>query len=125
MNRIQMDQSEIERVQEGFRRAFQFSEGTGYGHWQNKDYNPAGKTGTAETEYYLDGRKLADTNNLSLVGYAPFEDPEVAFAIIAPYTGRVSEQHPITHMIGTRIMDTYFDLKEERDEEIKEENEGE
>jgi len=118
MNRVQMDQSEIERVQEGFRRVFQYSEGTGSEHWMDKDYDPAGKTGTAETAYHNeDGVKQADTNNLSLVGYAPFDDPEVAFAIIAPFTGRVSDQHPITHEIGTRIMDTYFDMKEERVEE--------
>ncbi|MFA1820423.1 peptidoglycan D,D-transpeptidase FtsI family protein [Virgibacillus oceani] len=125
MNRIQMDQSEIERVQEGFRRTFQYSEGTGSDHWMDKDYNPAGKTGTAETMYFRDGEKLADTDNLSLVGYAPFDDPEVAFAIISPYTGVVSEQHPITHMIGTRIMDTYFDMKEDRDEENQETSEDE
>jgi cell division protein FtsI/penicillin-binding protein 2 len=123
LNRIQMDQSYIDRVQEGFRRAFQYSEGTGSGHWMDKDYNPAGKTGTAENEVYDDGVKLADTNNLSLVGYAPYDDPEVAFAVIAPHTGIVSNQHPITHEIGTRILDTYFDMKE--DEENQEEAEDE
>lgn len=121
MNRIQMEQSEIERVQEGFRRVFQSSEGTGSQHWMDKEYNPAGKTGTAETHYFDGEGNMVETNNLSLVGYAPFDEPEVAFAVMAPYTGRVDGQYPITHMIGTRILDTYFDIKEERDEEANEE----
>src|SRR5699024_3787330 len=57
-----------------------------------------------------------DTENLTLVGYAPFDEPEVAFAVVVPNTGRVSSQHPINNLIGEKILDTYFDLKKERDE---------
>src|SRR5699024_5287918 len=53
LNRIQMDDKYIDRVQEGFRRAFQEQGGTGYAYFKDKDYNPAGKTGTAETEAYI------------------------------------------------------------------------
>ncbi|WP_164216116.1 penicillin-binding protein 2 [Virgibacillus sp. YIM 98842] len=122
LNRIQMDQSYIERVQEGFRRVFHEPRGTGYNHgWNEKDYNPAGKTGTAEDEEFEDGRKI-DLENLSLVGYAPYDEPEVAFAVIVPKTGKVSNRHPVTHEMGKRILDTYFEIKEERDEEAQEEN---
>ncbi|WP_019377957.1 peptidoglycan D,D-transpeptidase FtsI family protein [Virgibacillus halodenitrificans] len=120
LNRIQMKDSYIDRVQEGFRRVYQETRGTAAGYFKGKDYNPAGKTGTAESEVYEDGVKY-DTENHSLIGYAPFDDPEVAFAVIAPNSGKVKSLHPLSKLIGQRIMDTYFDLKEERDkEEMKE-----
>lgn len=109
LNRIEMDY--IERVQEGFRRAFQSPGGTAYSFFSNKDYNPAGKTGTAQNEIWENGVKI-DTQNLTLVGYAPFDDPEVAFAIVVPHLGNVTGQHPISNRIGERILDTYFELKE-------------
>lgn len=110
LNRIDMGDQELARVQEGMRRVFQGSRGTGVSHWRGKSYNPAGKTGTAENEVYIDSRKV-DTENLALVGYAPFDDPEISFAIIVPHLGKVRGQYPINHRIGTRILDTYFDIK--------------
>ncbi|UJL44854.1 penicillin-binding protein 2 [Virgibacillus sp. NKC19-16] len=121
LNRIQMDQDHIERVQEGFRQVFQTSDGTGYSYFGDKDYNPAGKTGTAENELYEDGSLEQYTENLSLVGYAPFDEPEIAFAVVVPHTGEASG---INHYIGEGILDAYFDLKEDRSEG-NEDNEGE
>ncbi|MGM8213716.1 peptidoglycan D,D-transpeptidase FtsI family protein [Virgibacillus sp. W0430] len=114
LNRIQMEDSEIKRVQEGFRKVFRESGGTGARYWAGKAYNAVGKTGTAENAIYKDRKKLADTENLALVGYAPMENPEIAFAIMVPHTGAVKGQYPANHKIGTRLMDAYFDLKKER-----------
>lgn len=122
LNRVQMSKSNIERVQEGFRRVFQSVGGTGVNYFGKKDYNPAGKTGTAQNEVYQDGVKI-ETENLSLIGYAPFDEPEIAFAIVVPNLGNVSNQSNINHYIGQRIFDTYFDLKEKRDEDSKEKDE--
>lgn len=113
LSRVEMDQSYIKRVQEGFRRAYQEPGGTGYNYWSDKDYNPAGKTGTAENEVYEDGKKI-ELENLTLVGYAPYDDPEVAFAVVVPNLGDVRGQHSINHAIGTGILDAYFELKQER-----------
>ncbi|MGM8365139.1 peptidoglycan D,D-transpeptidase FtsI family protein [Virgibacillus sp. W0181] len=115
LNRVQMEDSEIKRVQEGFRRVFQESGGTGYKYWSGKSYNAVGKTGTAENAIYEDGKKLADTENLALVGYAPMDNPEIAFAVMVPNTGKGSN-YPVNHKLGTRLMDAYFDLKKEREE---------
>ena len=108
LNRIEMDTSLINRVQEGFRQAFQSTGGTGTSYWVNKDYNPAGKTGTAENDFYPNKKgepAKVDLENRSLIGYAPFDDPEVAFAVIVPQMGKVSNQHPINHTIGTGVLD--------------------
>ncbi len=117
LNRIDMSDAEIKRVQQGFWGAYQNPNGTASKYFAGKSYKPAGKTGTAENEVYEDGKKLADTENLTLVGYAPYDEPEVAFAVVVPDTGKVSgNQHPINNLIGEGILDTYFKLKKERDE---------
>ncbi|MCC2251818.1 MAG: peptidoglycan D,D-transpeptidase FtsI family protein [Bacillota bacterium] len=112
LNRVDMDQSYITRIQEGFHRVFHAAGGTGVKYFGNNEYskyNAAGKTGTAENAYYIDGKKLADTENLSLVGYAPYDDPEMAFAIIVPHTGKIKGRYPINHRIGQGILDAYFE----------------
>lgn len=123
MNRIQMQDSYINRVQDGFRRAFQEPGGTGYSYWKGKSYNPVGKTGTAESFFKdPDTGNVIPTDNYSLVGYAPFKEPEIAFAVIVPNLGK-GNQSKIQHNIGTGLMDTYFDLKEERDKGSKDKEE--
>ncbi|MFC4558825.1 peptidoglycan D,D-transpeptidase FtsI family protein [Virgibacillus kekensis] len=119
LNRIEMDQKYIDRVQEGFRRAFQTPSGTADGYFADKPYNPAGKTGTAEFEIYEDGNMIY-TENLSLVGYAPFDKPEVSFALIVPHT---KAGNSINNKIGERILDTYFQLKKERKNPTKDTSE--
>ncbi|WP_217586716.1 peptidoglycan D,D-transpeptidase FtsI family protein [Lentibacillus saliphilus] len=113
LNKVVMEQSNLERVQEGFRRAFQDQGGTGYSYWRNKPYQAAGKTGTAESIKQMDDGEWLETINLSLVGYAPFDDPEVAFALIVPHLGEDND-YSINHTMGTRILDAYFEIKEKR-----------
>ncbi|WP_090232166.1 peptidoglycan D,D-transpeptidase FtsI family protein [Lentibacillus halodurans] len=116
MNRIQMSDSHIERVQEGFRRVFQAPNGTASNYFADKSYEAAGKTGTAEYDIYENGELQASTENLSLIGYAPYDDPEVAFALIVPHVGKGND-HPINHKIGQGILDAYFELQNEDEEE--------
>ncbi|MRG86603.1 penicillin-binding protein 2 [Salinibacillus xinjiangensis] len=118
LNQIEMDEKYINRVQEGFRRVFQHPNGTADHVFNSKSYNPAGKTGTAQNEIYAPNakgeiEKVADVENLTLVGYAPYDDPEVAFSVIVPNVGLESGDG-INLQIGSRILDAYFDLKEER-----------
>lgn len=115
LNRVDMPLEHIKRVQEGFRQVMQVSGGTAYADFHNAPYNPAGKTGTAET-FYWEGDVNSpnfgrETTNLSLVGYAPFDDPEIAFAIVAPYG---NSKYRVDKIIARRALDTYFDLKEQR-----------
>lgn len=122
LNKIDVNPDYIKRIQTGFWKVFNEAGGTGYRYWNGKKYRPAGKTGTAENEVYEQGsdgtyRQVAKSENLALVGYAPFEDPEIAFAIIIPNLGNVSGQYPINHHIGTRLMDAYFASKEKTTED--------
>lgn len=119
LNKIDINPDYIKRIQSGFWKVFNESGGTGYRYWAGKSYRPAGKTGTAENEVYEQGsdgqyRQVAKSENLALVGYAPFENPEIAFAIIVPNLGNVRGQYPINHHIGTRLMDAYFEQGEKK-----------
>jgi cell division protein FtsI/penicillin-binding protein 2 len=118
LNRVDMTDAEIKRVQDGFIRVYHGARGTA-SKSKAKQYKPAGKSGTAQSRYVEvleNGEKRGyDTLNFNLVGYAPYDDPEIAFAIMVPYastdfnvTGGVSTR------IGDEVMDAYFGLKEKR-----------
>lgn len=98
MNRVNADPYYFERVQQGFYRVTHGSRGTARG------VPGAAKTGTAEV-----GRKGSGLNNSLLVGYAPYDDPEMAYAVVVPEVrGGTTNQ-----AIGTRIVETYMEMKDE------------
>lgn len=115
LNRIDMKTEYIQRVQEGFRRVMQMPKGTAYAYFANAPYKPAGKTGTAEAFYDgpIQSRRNDPTYNLTLVGYAPYDNPEVSFAVVVPWATQ-GESDGINNRIGRRILDTYFELKAKR-----------
>lgn len=120
LNKININDDYIKRTQDGFWKAFNESGGTGYSYWANKSYKAAGKTGTAQNELREqreDGTwyKKAKTENLALVGYAPYDNPEIAFAVIVPHLSP-SKGDSVNHKIGTGIMDLYFDKKKDEDD---------
>ncbi|KGP91973.1 penicillin-binding protein [Pontibacillus chungwhensis BH030062] len=137
LNKISMTQNDIDRVKRGFERVFQ-SGGTAYSNFgEEVDYSVAGKTGTAEAKVYdiirdefgnaigVDGS--TDVEHLTLVGYSPAEDPEVAFAVVVPNTGEIDNygQYPINKHIGRDAMNAYYDLKENRAEAMKDQEQSE
>ncbi|ALC81636.1 penicillin-binding protein [Bacillus gobiensis] len=120
LNRIDMSDSEIKRVQQGFKLVMQGPNGTASSQFSSKSYNPAGKTGTAQAFY--DGpnkdKFLTPTYNTTLVGYAPADNPEVAFSVVVPWAYEdYSDKHSITNNIGERILDKYFELKSKQSKE--------
>ncbi|MDQ0218300.1 penicillin-binding protein 2 [Peribacillus cavernae] len=118
LNRLPMSENEIGQVQEGFRRVMQENGGTAFSSFGGKSYKPAGKTGTAEAFYDGPNRKKYSepepTINQSLVGYAPYNDPEVAFATVVPWAYQGQPAHSMNKEIAEQVMDTYFELKKER-----------
>lgn len=115
LNRLPMQAEQIERVQKGFRSVM--TAGTGKGYFAGATYNPAGKTGTAEAFYDGPDRKKysepVPVINQSLVGYAPYDNPEVAFAAVVPWAYQ-GGKHSMNGNIARRVMDKYFELKKER-----------
>ncbi|WP_433770814.1 peptidoglycan D,D-transpeptidase FtsI family protein [Bacillus wiedmannii] len=118
LNRVDMPESQIKRVQEGFRQVFNESGGTATKYFAGAPYKAAGKTGTAQTVYGGDkdiGKKAngerVQVYNLTMVGYAPLEDPEVAFSVVVPWVH--DDKTGINGYISREIMDAYFDLKKQ------------
>ncbi|MCF6137922.1 peptidoglycan D,D-transpeptidase FtsI family protein [Pseudalkalibacillus berkeleyi] len=106
LNRIDMKQEWIDRVKQGLWSVMNTKEGTASYYFRNTEgYTAAGKTGTAQ----YDG----DSYILTLVGYAPSDNPEVAFAVVSPY----AEEGGINNKIGREILDAYFDIKKEGHQE--------
>lgn len=119
LNRIDMKKEYIDRVKEGFRMVFQEKGGTAANTFQNDPNKPAGKTGTAQTVYGGDSEIGRDENgkrkecyNITLAGYAPYNEPEVAFSVVVPW---VTDDHlGLNSFIGKDILEAYFDLKKQR-----------
>ncbi|KFM95181.1 penicillin-binding protein 2 [Bacillus clarus] len=119
LNRVDVEKEYIERVKEGFRWVFQEGDGTGVRYFKQAPYKPAGKTGTAQTVYGGEnpiGRnekgERIECYNLTLVGYAPYDNPEVAFSVVVPWVH--NDKGGINSLIGKDILDAYFDLKKQR-----------
>ncbi|HJV17477.1 MAG TPA: penicillin-binding protein 2, partial [Bacillales bacterium] len=120
LNKISAKDEWIRRVQEGFRMVMQVGDGTAVSYFRGADYNPAGKTGTAQAFYDGPQRKKfgkipPEVMNLSLVSFAPFDHPEVAMAVLVPWAYQGSTGPSTNNYIGRRVMDTYFNLKKERE----------
>ena len=114
LNRLTMSQREIDQVQLGFYQVMNHPEGTARS-FMDLPFEPAGKTGTAETFIYdPELEKSVPTTNLSLVGYAPFENPEIAMAIVVPSAYQGNAKHSMNLDIGRKVFEAYFELKESR-----------
>lgn len=100
LNTIDNTQKDIERVQKGMYLVTHGSAGTArtLGSGENAKYKISGKTGTAE---------LDDNNvNETFISYAPYDDPEIAVAVVVPNVdgGRQNQ------LIARDIIKAYDDL---------------
>ncbi|MGN7388563.1 peptidoglycan D,D-transpeptidase FtsI family protein [Sporosarcina sp. SAFN-015] len=120
LNRINNTEKEIEQVKKGMHYTYYGPNGTAPNLFNGASYTAAGKTGTAQSFYYGDDRSkygMASVN-LTHVGYAPAENPEVAYAVVIPYASTdrsnyISQNIAMKDIVRTAL-DSYFDLKEER-----------
>ncbi|MDN4073827.1 peptidoglycan D,D-transpeptidase FtsI family protein [Fictibacillus terranigra] len=119
LNEIDMDKSYIHRVQQGFWEVYHSPGGTAAQYFNSSKYhNAAGKTGTAQVKKYdKNGNFIADKDNLTLVGYAPYDNPEIAFAIIVPDASPYSGTQAVNKHIGQRALETYWALKKKTETE--------
>ncbi|KYG57983.1 penicillin-binding transpeptidase domain-containing protein [Planococcus maritimus] len=120
MNRINNTQEEIDRVKEGMRNVYIGSSGSARAQFSDTPYTAAGKTGTAEAYFFERGHELHGTLNVNIahVGFAPYEDPEIAYAVVIPYVTTDPTKVPRTNNeIARAAADKYFELKEQRSED--------
>ncbi|OZT11467.1 penicillin-binding protein [Priestia aryabhattai] len=113
LNRITMSQEEINAVKAGFRRVM--TNGTAKNEFSSEPYKPAGKTGTAET--YNQGVAVRNSN---LIAYAPYDNPEVAMAVVVPSSYVKGPGHALNRQLGQAALRAYFDLKKKGEQELGE-----
>ena len=121
LNVIDLDESYFNRVHQGHRQALLTGTGAGVFAPNTPAFSPAGKTGTAqEFARGTDGRALRDgsgelirVHNRTFIGYAPFENPEIAIAVITPQSEQAHPvpSNPISLTIARQSMEAYFNLK--------------
>lgn len=69
----------------------------------------AAKTGTAEMSVFEDGDEIS-VDNLNMVSYGPYDDPEIAFAVVIPQIRRSDDRGTPNLKITKEVMDAYYDL---------------
>ncbi|WP_232695605.1 penicillin-binding transpeptidase domain-containing protein [Brevibacillus daliensis] len=95
LNKISIDPSYIKLVQEGMLQVTR-GEGTARVSMAGLPYNVAAKTGTAQTGVGAD--------NSLIVGYAPYEKPEMVFVVVVPKANHGSDY------IARDILDAYHEM---------------
>ncbi|QKQ05509.1 penicillin-binding protein 2 [Staphylococcus saprophyticus] len=105
LNKVNNTQNEVNEVQEGFKKAFNEKDGTGYQSFKDTEVPSAGKTGTAEV--FQDGEPRV---NSTYIGYAPIKNPQLAFSIV--YTNQpVPEPWLNGGDLGRDVINYYFKEK--------------
>ncbi len=112
LNKVKTEKKYMNRVKEGFKKVI--SGGTGYGYINSK-YKGAGKTGTSQSfiDTNSDGKVDKETITNTFAGYAPYNDPEVVFAVMSPDVSDLKTNYTssVNKRIVRRVSDKYFDIK--------------
>lgn len=113
LNRLSNPEDEVNYVKQGLRRVYVGNQGTARTAFANAPYTAAGKTGTAEVVYYGPLREKWRTRTITLthVGFAPYENPEVAYAVVIPWVTTGDTYTSYNNQIAREILDKYFELK--------------
>ena len=86
----------------------------GYGSMGNV-LSPAGKTGTAESFYDVDGDGNIDVETISkgFIGYAPSDNPKYAITVLSPnvrYSKTNTYTSPVNTKISARVSNKVFEI---------------
>ena len=103
LNKVNTEAKYLERVKEGFKQVTAPG-GTGSGYI-DYSYNPAGKTGTAQSFLDTDGDGIIDTatTTATFAAYAPYDNPEVVFTVISPDVAPEEVSYSNMSRVNTRI----------------------
>lgn len=118
LNRINNTDREINQVKKGMYYTYYGSNGTGAQLFKGASYDAGGKTGTSQSTYYEGtDRSIWGTPTISVthVGFAPFDNPEIAYAVVVPHLSTSYNKYPHpNNEIARAAADLYFELKEKR-----------
>jgi len=102
--RVKTDAANWAAVIEGLKAVAQWPNGTAAGSFRSAKYDPAGKTGSAQTT-------IGQPAHAWFAGFAPASAPEIVVVVFAEFAeGGSSAAAPIAR----QVMDAYFRMKSER-----------
>lgn len=120
LNKIDMSEEHIALVQRGMEMVTEPG-GTAHSMFRDFPIKVAAKTGTAQTVNPDGTRGL---NHTLLIGYAPADNPQIAFATIVPHSQISQSQGQIAHaqVITKQILEEFFKLNSSVEIQVEEEN---
>ena len=109
MNSIQVNKEILDHIKEGLYRVTHGENGTSATTFRTYSPQVAGKTGTAEAFY--SGPNPAYTNeaveNSTFISYAPYDNPEIVVAVVAPYF-KDGSPSDYAAKVAKQVYDAYF-----------------
>lgn len=109
MNSIQVSKEILDHIKEGLYRVTHGENGTSATTFRTYSPQVAGKTGTAEAFY--SGPNPAYTNeaveNSTFISYAPYDNPEIVVAVVAPYF-KDGSPSDYAAKVAKQVYDAYF-----------------
>lgn len=87
LNKIDVTPEAFKHVHQGMWQVANGSLGLTPALFRDAPYTFAGKTGTAEAYYWGEKESMRGTPvyNMTFIGFAPYEDPEIAISVVIPY----------------------------------------
>lgn len=115
LNVIRNSPYEINHVKEGMHRVYFGSQGSAKSYFGDAKFDAAGKTGTAQVVYYGPKRAAYGTQTLSVthIGFAPYNNPEIAYAVVVPWITTNETYTAINNIIARKAVETYFSLQKD------------
>lgn len=120
LNRINNTDREIEQMKKGMYYTYYGQNGTARAAFSGTSYVAAGKTGTAQAFAYDEERKKSfETISVTHVGFAPYDNPEIAYAVVVPHVStNVRGKYPYpNNEIAREAVDKYFELKAKKEQQ--------
>jgi len=114
LNRINNSQKQIEHIKKGMSLVYYGDRGSARSYFADAPYQAAGKTGTAQVDYFGPDRESwgQKTINSTHIGFAPFDNPEIAYAVMVPWAPYYNGQYESTGTILAReVVDAYFAIQ--------------
>ncbi|WP_022793626.1 peptidoglycan D,D-transpeptidase FtsI family protein [Marinococcus halotolerans] len=117
LNRVNIDKKNFDIAQEGMYDVVNTELGTADSYFTDVNMEIAGKTGTAQRSVRRESdNEVIEVNNQTFIAYGPYEDPEIAIAVVVPNTYKSEDggRTGIANSIAADTMQAYVNLKEER-----------
>ena len=124
LNTIDNSKAEIDHIRSAMQLVYYGSKGSAHSAFGNSQFNGAGKTGTAQSFFYDAAQDRSfRTVNLTHIGFAPFDNPEIAYALVIPRASLESNyKTSFATPIARELVDEYFKIQKKN--EAKKENES-